>query len=223
MLFRAQGGSGNFFVPAAGRYIGAFQGIEAGPGYKNVAAGKTDPNVKWKWALFNVDGTPVIDPQTNAQAVGEGLSGTSLGFGKDGDAAKGRVWLQAHLATKGIVFPEDVTDEQIPGYVEAASGCYVFLTYGTKPRDTKVFLKTVEPYDPNAPVAAAPVPVQVPPTPAVAATPPPMPAAPPVTPMPAPAAPLAVPAAAPFVPTGAAPAPVAVAAGIPAMPFPVAQ
>jgi len=208
--------SGDFFKPVPGWYIGQFKGTKPGTGYK--AAGKVDPNNVWSFALWGLDQQPIIDPRNGGQGIGEGLSGASLGFGKDGDPAKGRVWLSALCASKGVVLPRELPQDQVPAYFAQAQDAIVYVEFALNPKDaTKVFLKTVQVDAPQvqtfapvqpAPVAVAPValPAMAPALAAVAAAPS-LPAMPVMST--AAAAPAAVPA----------PAPVPAAPVMP-MPFP---
>ncbi len=208
---------GDYYQPANGGYLGVFKGTRNGPAGRSFDGKPPGKTILWMFDGYNLDGTPLIDPKTGGHAVIEGMTSDSVGVGQ-GVVAKGRIWLTAVLAAKGIPWTDPVSGQQVANMVASAVGATVALKVGNSTRGKSGTLLEVEPYIPGAPVAAvAPVAPVAPLAPAAAPTPM-MPAPMPVAVAPAP---LAVPAAASFVPS--APAPVAVAtAPIPAMPFPAA-
>lgn len=221
---------GDYFRPANGRYVGQFLGVEDGQPQTRTENGvtKTTNTIRWKFRLYNIDGTPVLDPKhPEGPATVDGLSSDSVGIGK-GVPAKGRGWLTALLASKGLQFVEPSNGEDVARMVGSAVDAWAFLTFGNNTKNVGGTLKEIEPYTQAAaaqpapaPVYAAPVAVAAPPVaaPALPVMPAAAPAAPAMPVMPPAAQPLPVPVAAPFVPQGAA---LAAAPQIPAMPFPAA-
>lgn len=206
---------GDFFKPANGRYIGVFKGTANGMPQTRTENGKTKTTntIRWLFDLYNMDGTPVLDPKNGGLASVDGLSSDSVGIGR-GVPAKGRLWLIALLNAKGLQFSEPSNGDDVNRMVDAAVGATVQLVFGRSQSGKDGTLTEVEPYvaaPAPAPVAAAPV------APLPVAPVAPAPVAAPAMPAPvAQPAPLPVPTAPPFVPTGAS-------AAIPTMPFPPAS
>lgn len=134
------GAGGDWFTPADGTYIGKLIGFEDGPSFprqREQPDGSTktvqDATMRWKFELKTTMGVEVIDPKTSAQAVGEGLSSTTLGKGREGNEAKGRRWLRALYASRGETYPEGKDPQEI---ANGALGASAILTYeGGKLKD----------------------------------------------------------------------------------------
>lgn len=217
---------GAFFKPTNGRYVGQFLGIKDGPQQtytdKDEKTGevktKTGNTIKWLFRLYNLDGTPVIDPKTPGEvAVPEGMSSDKVGTSNTGQYAKARVWLTKLLESKGLGWVDPQDAAAVQAMVDAAVGVFVYLTFANvkdKSGNLTEIERMVQP-------GAAPVPAPVFAAPPVVSNvvmdtlTPPAPVAAPVA-----MAPQPVPvAAAAFTPV---PVPVAPAAAIPVMPFPAA-
>jgi hypothetical protein len=207
-------GAGDFFTPVHGRYAAQLISIKDGKPQTYAAEGdrpaRTAIPAVWALRMFNVDGTPVLDPKKpGTQAVWEVMSSQTTGYGNDGRPAKAREYLTAFLASNGIVFPDENTEDQLGQYVALAIDAYAYVTVGENPMRTQKTRTIIRSIEPLIQVAAAP-PLPAPAAFAAAA----LPVAEAVA-----AAPTALPVQAPFVPVVPAAAEAAVPAGIPAMPF----
>ena len=205
---------GDFFSPANGRYHLQFLGIGDGPNTKQakddgrVVEAKT---IKWFFAAYNLDGTPVIDPKKpGTVAVAEGLSSATLGVGR-GTPAKGRIWLGKMLEAQNIAWTEPTSNEIAQAMVASAVGAWVDGVFGKSRTGRDGTLLEIERLR-AASAALAPMPTPVAPAvmPVAAsvpvAAPLPVPAAVPFAPAPVPAvAAEAAPVAAPFPTTGSVP------------------
>lgn len=100
----------------------------------------------WKFETYNLDGTPVKNPKHPevAAAISEGMSSQTVGVGRDGKSSKGRLWLTALLASKGLQFTPPNTDDDVAAMVLAATGGYSYLTFGAA-ANGKVYLLEIEP------------------------------------------------------------------------------
>lgn len=134
------GSGGDWFTPADGTYIGKFIGYEDGPEFprqKIQEDGSTktvnEGTMRWKFELKTTTGQVVINPKTDQQAVGEGLSSQTLGKGREGNEAKGRRWFRALYASRGETYPEGKNPQEI---ADGAIGASAILTYeGGKLKD----------------------------------------------------------------------------------------
>jgi len=194
---------GDFFKPANGRYIGIFKGVANGPVQNRPAEdgkpARTTGTIRWLFDIYNLDGTPVLDPSTGTgPASVDGLSSDSVGIGR-GVPAKGRLWLRSLLAAKDLQFMEPGNGEDVNRMVQAAIGAQAVLTFGNNTKGIGGTLKEIEAMPATALAAPAPAPVAAP----VAEAP-----------VPQVVAPQPVPVATPFVPGGSGTAPM--------MPFPTA-
>jgi len=190
---------GDFFKPANGRYIGIFKGVANGPVQNRPAEdgkpARTTGTIRWLFDIYNLDGTPVLDPSTGTgPASVDGLSSDSVGIGR-GVPAKGRLWLRSLLAAKDLQFMEPGNGDDVNRMVQAAIGAQAVLTFGNNGKGIGGTLKEIEAMPATAPAAVAPVAAAV-------------------APVAAAVAPQPVPVATPFVPGGSGTAPM--------MPFPTA-
>ena len=203
---------GDYFSPAAGRYVGRFTGTADGP-VQDYPASDGKParkgnTIRWFFDLFNLDGSPVVDPaKPGAVAVAEGLSSDTIGVGR-GTEAKARVWFRKMLESKGMEWRDPTTQAELDAIIETCKGTFIYLTFGPRKVGAGTQISELERLSPQP--GAAPVAVPA----FIASVAAPVAAAAPVV------APLPVPSAPSFVPTQI-PAP-AGAAGIPSMPFPAA-
>ena len=190
-------GAGDFFTPVHGRYAAQLVSIVDGKPQTYAADGdrpaRTAIPAVWALRMFNADGTHVLDPKKpGTQAVWEVMSSQTTGYGNDGRPAKAREYLTAFLASKGIVFPDENTEEEVASYVAQALGAFAWVTAGENPvrtQKTRTIIRSIEPLIQGA-APAAPAPVAV--TFAAPAT---------VVEQPVAAAPTALPVQAPFVPS----------------------
>ena len=216
---------GDYFSPAAGRYVGQFTGTADGP-VQDYPATADKParkgnTIRWFFNLFNLDGSPVIDPaKPGTVAVAEGLSSDTIGVGR-GTEAKARVWFRKMLESKGMEWRDPTTQAELDAIIEACKGTFIYITFGPKKVGAGTQISELERLSPQpgAPVAAPAVAfAAVVTAPAVLQEQVAVPvavAAPVVVPLPVPAAPA-------FAPTPLPAAPAPIPAGIPAMPFPAA-
>lgn len=202
-------GGGDFFKPTPGRYIAQIVSFDDGPDQTYPADKPGDPpktgkTMRWGFALYNLDFTPVIDPKKpGIVAIAETLSSRTLGIGR-GTVAKARVWFIKALESKGLAFVEPSTQPAIDWMVSNVVGAFVYLNFpanGKGPGSDDMERMIPQPADvalPVAPVAApvAPTTLAVPFMPAAAF-------------VPAPLLPVSV-------------LPVAAAPVVPVMPFPAA-
>ena len=228
MAFRV---GGDFFKPANGRYVGQFYGVRDGKPMTytdkledGTTRTKTGNTMIWMFGLYNLDGTPVIDPKKPGEvAVGEGMSSDSVGVGR-GTVAKARVWLTKMLESKGSAWVDPQDNDAVGAMVAFCQGVYVYLTFGknTKGADgTLLEIERMQQPQVAAPVAPPPVTFAAP-APVTAATAPAFPVA---APVPA-AAPQAIPVQPPVFVPATLPIPSTTAGGptsIPSMPFPTAS
>lgn len=135
MPFQDSSAGGSFYRPAPGMLIGTFLGVEDGPVLKfkeKDGSEKDSPNMRWKWNLSNMDGTPVMHvPETAPgkpgdgppeQAVVDALSSEATGV-----KAKARKWLVAHLnrPVEGLV-----TGAAFSALIDECVGKKVYLVFG---------------------------------------------------------------------------------------------
>lgn len=140
MAFKKSGGQ--FFTPANGTYIGEFLGTEdSGVVFmrKDEETGEEKPNPqeRWKFKLFKLNGDPVIDEKSGEQAVGDGLSSQSTG-----PNSKAREW------TLALYGPDAQWDESADPneFIAGAIGRKAMLTYGNNTQGKPGKLRQVVPY-----------------------------------------------------------------------------
>jgi hypothetical protein len=133
---------GGFYTPVEGTMaIGRFLGTEDGPVLtfkEKDGTEKVTKNMRWKWLLFNMDGTPLM----YAPPAPDGTPGTeqqhaevdALSTEATGPKAKARKWVEAHLRRK-VEGP--VTGAEFTAMIaEAAKAeAKVYLVFGKNSND----------------------------------------------------------------------------------------
>ncbi len=163
-----------FFTPAVGRYAVRLLGIhDSKP--QNFDARNGMPartgvvQAVWELAVYNQDGSPVIDPANPAQvpAISEPLTGQSTGYQGNGVPARGRFLLTPFAKGLGIPFPDDADLDTVQAIVAAATsvGAWAWFTWGPntdKTSKTPIIIREVEPMIPQPPAMPKPVRVAAP-------------------------------------------------------------
>ncbi len=123
----------------------------------------------WELAVYNADGTPVLDPANPAQvpAISEPMTGQSTGFAKSGAPARGRFLLTPFAKALNIPFPDDADLDTVQAIVAAASaaGTWAWFTWGPNPDKTakaQVVIREADPMIPQPPAMPKPVRVAAP-------------------------------------------------------------
>ena len=87
----------------------------------------------WNFKLFMLDGTPVVDPASNTQAIAEGMTSTSIG-----DKSKAKQWFGKLSAATFY------TAEEFEAGVLAAVGTKVVLHFANDQKGRPGVLKEIE-------------------------------------------------------------------------------
>jgi hypothetical protein len=141
---RKPGSGGHFFKAPNGMFMGEFKGISDGPVFERTdektGAKSPNPQLRWHFALTDLNGNPVLDPEAEdaqgnkipggAQAVAEGLTSEATGVGRNGVKAKARQWLEV-MCPLSPTQPGNFDETAEPGdEVARCYGAKVLLMFG---------------------------------------------------------------------------------------------